>query len=469
MDTALHKIRRVVGERGLVSDPKRGEALLVDERGLYRGRAALIVQPASTDEVAEVVRICAGAGIGMVPQGGNTGYCGGATPDESGTQVLINMARMNRVREVDPINFTATVEAGVILADLHGAVLEHDLHFPLSMGSEGSCHVGGNLSTNAGGVAVLRFGTARDLVLGLEVVLPDGNVLNDLAGLRKNNTGYDLRDLFIGAEGTLGIITAAVVKLFPAPRDLHTALVAVDSVRSACNLLGAARAESGDSLTSFEYICGDTLDLVLRNIPGCTRPLDESHEHYVLLELGSPASPGTLAGAMERILENGMTQGVILDGVIAQSGAQRAALWRLRESIPEAEKHEGGSIKHDVSLAVSRIPEFMQRAPGAVADASPEGRISAYGHIGDGNVHFNVLPPAGSRDEQFRQCRGPAVSRAVHQLVVGMNGSFSAEHGIGRLKRADLETYKDPTALRLMKSLKAALDPHNLMNPGKIL
>ncbi len=465
---ALQRIRDAVGEAGIVDDEASRDAYLIDERRLYQGAAALIVRPASTEEVSEVMRICAEAGLQVVPQGGNTGYCGGATPDDADRQVLLCLGRMNGVRAIDPIGFTMTVDAGLVLARAQAAAEEHGLLFPLSMGSEGSCQVGGVLSTNAGGLAVLRYGTARELVLGLEVVLPDGEVIDGLTGLRKDNTGYDLKSLFCGAEGTLGIITAAVLKLFPMPRSRQTAFVAVESADAACRLLGEARRISTDAVTSFEYLTRASLELVLHHIEGTADPFDQPYEHYVLLELSSGQDEEALRAVIERVLMDGMEAGSVVDGVIAESGQQRSKLWRLREAIPEAEKHNGGAVKHDVSVTIDRIPEYLERAPARV-DAVTNCLYSTYGHIGDGNLHYNLLPPSGAEPEAFRQKHGAAISRAVHDLAVEMGGSFSAEHGVGKLKRGALEDYKSAPALAAMRAIKQALDPDGRMNPGKVL
>ncbi len=462
---ALDRIRNVVGARGVVEDESDRAAYLVDERRLYRGEAALIVRPADTREVSEVLSICHEAGLAVVPQGGNTGYCGGATPDDALRQVLVCLGRMNKVRSIDEVGFTMTVDAGLVLARAQAVAAEHDLLFPLSMGSEGSCQIGGMLSTNAGGLAVLRYGTARELVLGLEVVLPDGRVIEGLSGLRKDNTGYDLKSLFVGAEGTLGIITAAVLKLFPRPRSLQTAFVALPDADAACRLLGQARHQSADAVTSFEYIMRPSLDLVFANIDATADPLDEVYSHYVLLELSSGQSEQALREVTEQILMSGMEAGQILDGVIAESGQQRDKLWRLRESIPEAEKHEGGAVKHDVSVTIDRIPAYLQQAPSRIEAIAPC-RHSIYGHIGDGNLHYNLLPPPGS--PAFAPDVAQALSQAVHDLAVELGGSFSAEHGVGRLKKAALARYKDPSALETMRAIKKAIDPDGRMNPGKV-
>jgi FAD/FMN-containing dehydrogenase len=464
---ALQRIAAVVGPQGVV-DPADAEGMLVDERDLYRGRAASIVKPATTAECAAVIRICADAGLGVVPQGGNTGYCGGATPFDERGQVLLSTSRMNRIREVDPVGFTMTADAGVILAQAQRAAADEGLLFPLSLGAEGSCHIGGNLSTNAGGIAVLRYGTMRDLVLGLEVVLPNGRVLSELKALRKDNTGYDLKSLFVGAEGTLGVITAAVLKLFPAPRARQTVWLAVASPDAACRLLARARRDSGDQVVSAEYVSRRSLDLALRHIEGARDPLDAVYAHYLLLEFASADEEAVLRDKVERVLTGGIEAGEIDDGAVAESGAQREALWLLRERLPEAERRAGGSIKHDVSVRIPRIPEFLERVEPALAQIG-DFDVSVYGHIGDGNLHFNLRPPAGQGLESFRNRAAPALSRRVYDLVAELGGSFSAEHGVGVLKTEELERYAPPERLDVMRALKRALDPDGIMNPGKVL
>ena len=465
---ALTRIAAAVGPRGVVR-PEDAAPLLRDERGLYRGSAALVVRPASTEECAAVVRICYDARIGVVPQGGNTSYCGGATPfDGERRQILLSMSRMNRVREVDAVGFTMTAEAGVVLARAQDAAREQRLLFPLGMGSEGSAQIGGALATNAGGLTVLRYGTMRDLVLGLEVVLANGDVLSELKGLRKDNTGYDSKALFTGSEGTLGVITAAVLKLFPEPQARATAWVAVASIAAACRLLGRARRESGDQVVSAEYVSRRSLELVLRHVDGAREPLGSPAEHYVLLELASADADDALQAKLTRVLAAGLDAGEILDGTIAASEGQRRALWHLRERIPEAERRDGGSVKHDVSVRIARIAEFVALAEPALAALAPH-RLSIYGHVGDGNLHFNVLPPPGQSIDAFRLAHGAAFSTCVHEVAARLDGSFSAEHGVGILKVPELERYKSPAALALMRSLKAALDPHGIMNPGKLL
>ncbi len=464
----LQQLKNVVGAAGVVTDSIAQQAYLIDERQLYQGQAALVLRPDRVEQIAEILSLCNEHRIGVVPQGGNTGACGGATPFDAEHQIVISLDRLNRVREIDPVSFTMTVDAGVVLAKVQAAAADAGLLFPLSMGSEGSCQIGGNLSTNAGGLAVLRYGTARELVLGLEVVLADGRVLSELKGLRKDNTGYPITQLFMGAEGTLGIITGAVLKLFPAPVATETAWLAVNDVGAACQLLGLARQASGDALTSFEYVSGPSAALVLANIDGARAPLEDPHEHYVLLEFTSPDANSGLRQGLERVLEEGMEREWVVDGVLAESGPQRDALWRIRESIPEAEKHEGGVVKHDVSVPIAAIPEFTARAAAELGGLAPH-RLSLYGHVGDGNLHYNLLPPIGEDAAAFKAGPGVELSQAVHGLAVSMGGSFSAEHGVGILKAPDLLAYKSPVALDMMKMVKRSLDPHGIMNPGKIV
>jgi FAD/FMN-containing dehydrogenase len=463
----LERIAAIVGPRGVVA-PADAEALTRDERGLYAGAAALVVRPGSTAECAAVVRACFEAGLGVVPQGGNTSYCGGATPFDAERQVLLSMARLNRIREVDSVGFTLTAEAGVVLAAAQAAARESGLWLPLSMGSEGSAQLGGNLSTNAGGLAVLHYGMARDLVLGLEVVLPNGDVLSELKGLRKDNTGYDVKQLFVGAEGTLGVITAAVLKLFPEPRSRQTAWLAVSSLEAACRLLGRARRLSADEVTAAEYVSRASLELVLAHVEGARDPLETPHAHYVLLELASADDDIALHAKLERILVTGLEAGEVEDGVIAASDAQRAAIWGLRERVPEAERRAGGAVKHDVSVRIASLPVFAATAAAEIGRIA-EHRLSVFGHIGDGNLHFNVLPPRGVALEAFRARAEQALTRCVLDTAVGLGGSFSAEHGVGVLKTEELERYESPEALAVMRAVKAALDPKGIMNPGKVL
>ncbi|WP_374441238.1 FAD-binding oxidoreductase [Stella sp.] len=465
---ALDAIRAVVGPRGWIDDAADMARYLKDERGLFVGKAPAVVRPASTEEVAAVVRICAANDIAIVPQGGNTGLCGGSVPFEAGDAIVLSLGRMNRVRAVDPINYTITVEAGVILAELQAEADRHDRLFPLSLGAEGSCQIGGNLSTNAGGIQVLRYGNARDLVLGLEVVLPDGQVWNGLRGLRKDNTGYDLKHLFVGGEGTLGIITAAVLKLFPKPREVKTAFVALPGHRAALELFALARGASGDQLTAFELIPRIGLEFSARHVPGVTDPLDRPYPHYVLLEMSSSVPDGDIGQTMEKFLETAMERGLVLDGTVAASAQQAAQLWRIREGIVESQKHEGGSIKHDIAVPVSLVGDFLDEASRRVEERLPGIRVVAFGHIGDGNIHFNLSQPVGA-DTRAYLARWAEFNAIVHGVVAELNGSISAEHGIGRLKRDVLPDFKSALELELMRKVKRALDPKGIMNPGKVL
>ena len=465
---ALGAIRAIVGPKGWIDDAADMAPFLKDERGLFVGKAPAVVRPASTEEVAAIVRICAANGIAIVPQGGNTGLCGGSVPFETGEAIVLSLGRMNRVRAVDAINYTITVEAGVILAAVQAEADRNDRLFPLSLGAEGSCQIGGNLSTNAGGIQVLRYGNARDLVLGLEVVLPDGQVWNGLRGLRKDNTGYDLKHLFIGGEGTLGIITAAVLKLFPKPREVKTAFVALPGHRAALELFALARGASGDQLTAFELIPRIGLEFSARHVPGVVDPLERPYSHYVLMEMSSSVPDGDIGQTMEKFLEIAMERGLVLDGTVAASAQQATQLWRIREGIVESQKHEGGSIKHDIAVPVSLVGDFLDEASRRVEERLPGIRVVAFGHIGDGNIHFNLSQPVGA-DTKAYLARWAEFNEIVHQVVAGMNGSISAEHGIGRLKRDVLPDFKSALELDLMRRVKRALDPTGIMNPGKVL
>jgi D-lactate dehydrogenase (cytochrome) len=465
---ALEKIRAAVGPGGVLERAPDVESYLKDFRGLFRGQAALVVLPRSTAEVAAVLAICNEHGIGVVPHGGNTSYCGGATPDASGAQIVLALKRMNRVRRVEPLDFAITVEAGCVLRQVQEAAEAVDRLFPLSLGSEGSCQIGGNLATNAGGTAVLRYGMMRDLVLGLEVVLADGRVLDGLKNLRKDNTGYDLRNLFVGSEGTLGIITAACLRLFPKPLEHATAIAAVRDPGAAVEVLSALRAGSGDTVTTFELIPRLAVELTTRHIAGVSDPFAERYDWYVLIELTSSRAASGLAEALEERLTEAARAGEVLDAIIASSVRQRQAMWRMRETIPEAQRHAGASIKHDVSVPVSSIAEFIRQGSQWIEANVPDGQLIAYGHLGDGNLHFNIQQRPGASAESFLPRTDPA-HRAIHDLVASHGGSFSAEHGIGQLKLAELERYKDEISLEVMRALKRALDPRGILNPGKVL
>ena len=464
----IRRIRAVVGDKGCITDPEAIAPHLEEPRGLFHGRAAVLVRPARTDEVAAVVRLCAESGTAIVPQGGNTGLVGAAVPHAHGGEILLNLARMDRVRALDPDNDTITVEAGCILAKVQAAAAEADRLFPLSLAAEGSCQIGGNLSTNAGGTGVLRYGNARALVLGLEVVLPDGRVWDGLGALRKDNTGYDLKQLFIGAEGTLGIITAAVLRLFPRPRQVATALAGLADPASAVALLRRARAAVGEDITAIELMPRIAIAMTLAHIPGAVDPFSAPHDWYALIALSSARTGDGLRGDFETLVTAAHEDGLVDDAVIAASEAQTRALWALREGIPEAQKFEGASIKHDVSLPLSRVAAFIEEASRRVVAACPGTRPVAFGHVGDGNIHFNLSQPEDADPYDFLAQWEP-MNRIVHDLAIEMGGSFSAEHGIGQLKRAELRRYKPAVALDLMRALKSALDPDDIMNPGKVL
>jgi len=466
---ALQRIRALLGPAGCIDAPELTARFLTDFRGLYRGATPFVACPATTAEVAHVLALCNEARIAVVPQGGNTSYCGGATPSARGDQLVLALHRLNRIREVDAANFSLVAEAGCVLLDVQAAARSVDRLFPLSLGSEGSCQIGGNLSTNAGGLAAIRYGVARDLVLGLEVVLADGRVIDGLSSLRKDNTGYDLRDLFIGAEGTLGIITAASLKLFPQPRTIETAFVAVPGMQAAVDLLSRLREATGDCVTTFEYLPRIAVDFTVRHIPGVSDPLGAPHPAYVLCEVSTARRDARLRSVLEDALSAAMNRGEVIAATFAESIAQREALWRLRESVPEAQRHEGASIKHDVAVPVAALPAFLARAGTAVAQVAPTARLVAYGHVGDGNLHFNLSEPAGGGDHQGFLALQDAIGAAVHACVREFRGSISAEHGIGQLKRDLLARHKDPVALAAMRSIKQALDPRGILNPGKVL
>jgi FAD/FMN-containing dehydrogenase len=438
---------------------------LVEARGLYTGEALAVVRPRDRDEVAFVLRECASAGVPVVPQGGNTGLVGGGVPYGG---IVLSLGRLDRIREVDPVNATITVEAGCILKSVQDAAESAGYLFPLSLASEGSCRIGGNLATNAGGTAVLRYGTMRELTLGLEVVLADGRIWNGLKGLRKDNTGYDLRDLFIGSEGTLGIITAAVLKLFPRPKTRIVAFAGCSSPHAALDLFEDLRQRAGDQLTAFEFMPRFALEIVLKHAHGAVRPLAGDHAAYALIELSSPDPELHLRERLEKALEASLEKELIEDATIAASETQNAALWHLRESLSDVQGFEGGSIKHDVAVPVSDVADFIVAATRACEEALSGVRVCAFGHFGDGNIHFNLSQPV-SMDKPVFLAQWERFNRIVHDIVHAMNGSIAAEHGVGLIKRDELALYKDPVALDLMRTVKTALDPRNILNPGKVV
>ncbi len=464
MTTALDQLRTIVGPPGWLDQPADLEPYLGETRGRFRGQARAVVSPADTAQVAAVLAVCHKAGIPVTPQGGNTGLCGGAVPHGG---IVLSLRRLNHIRALDPADNSIIAEAGCVLADIQAAARAHDRLFPLSLGAEGSCQIGGNLATNAGGLNVLRYGNARELTLGLEVVLADGRIWDGLNRLRKNNTGYDLKNLFIGAEGTLGVITAAVLKLFPLPRDRQTALVALRDLDACLELLDRARAASDDAISSFELLPRLGLEFATQHVTGCDEPFDQPHDWCALLELSGALDRG-LRSSLESLLAAALDDGVIADAVLAASEAQSRSLWRLREGLVEAQRHEGGSIKHDVAVPVSRLPAFVHAATAAVEKALPGARVLAFGHVGDGNVHFNLSQPPGMDTGAFLE-HWELANRIVHDIVHQMGGSFSAEHGVGRLKRLEMARYKSPVELELMAEIKRLLDPMAILNPGKVL
>ncbi len=461
-------IRGVVGEPGLLTEPADTAPYVEDWRRLYRGRTPAVVRPASVAEIAAVVRLCTEARVPLVPQGGNTSMVGGATPAEDGSQIVLSLARMTRVRDLDRIDMTLTVEAGATLKAAQLAVAEAGCLLPLSISSEGSAEIGGVLATNAGGNNTVRYGNARDLVLGLEVVLADGSIWNGLRRLHKDNTGYALRQVFVGSEGTLGVITAAVLKLVPLPRDTAVALCALASAKAALELFTRFQAYDPSAVQAFEYISGAGMALVLKHIPGAVLPLAEPAAHYVLVELATPRCDGGMRALLEQVLEAALADGVVADAAIAESEAQRAALWRLREEQSEAQKREGASVKNDVSVPVSKVPAFIGAATAACERLIPGIRAAPFGHIGDGNIHFNLLQPEGADPAAFL-AQDHAIMDAVNGVVRTFDGSFSAEHGIGRLKPYMMPEWRGGVELDLMRRIKAAFDPLGILNPGKVL
>lgn len=460
---ALAAIRAAVGPAGVFEGEDRAP-FLSEWRGRWPGEAALIVAPESVEEIARVVRICAEHDVGVTPQGGNTGLVGGQIP--YGDEILLSLKRLNRIRAVSPLDNTMTVDAGVTLAAVQEAAKEAGRFFPLSIGSEGSCQIGGVISTNAGGVNVLRYGNTRDLVLGLEAVLPNGEVWNGLKRLRKDNTGYDLKQLFIGGEGTLGVVTGAVLKLFPLPSQVVAAFIGTSSADAAVALLSHAQGATGGLVTSFELMSRACLELVIRHIPDSRDPLDAPHPWYVLMEVS--ASGGDLRANVEALLESGLEKGLVADAALADSERQARAFWRMRHSMSEAINHEGLGARHDVSVPTADIPAFLRAADAEVEAAAPGARVIAFGHIGDGNVHYDVVPPMGAAKTALDE-RRKEIERRVYDVIARFNGSISAEHGVGRHKKDAIAARKSPVELAMMRAIKQALDPKGIMNPGKML
>ena len=461
--------RDAIGAANVLTDAHDTASYLTDWRRRYNGAACAVLRPANTQEVAAIVRLAVEHRIALVPQGGNTGLAGGATPDTSGAQAVVSLARLNRVRGLDPHNNTITVEAGVILAEVQARAQEAGRLFPLSLAAEGSCTIGGNLATNAGGTGVLRYGNARELCLGLEVVTPQGEIWDGLRGLRKDNTGYDLRDLFIGAEGTLGIITAAVMKLHPQPAARVTALAALEAPHAALDFLSLTQRFTGPLLTGFELMSDFCLRLVGKHFPQLRYPFDAPHRQIVLLELSDSESEEHARAIFERLMETALEDGLVADAVVAENLAQSRAFWDLREHIPLAQAEEGLNIKHDIAVPISRIGAFIDETDAAIAQAIPGVRMVTFGHLGDGNLHYNVQAPEGGDARAFLAQHQTPINRIVYDSVHKHGGSISAEHGLGQLKIDEAAHYKSAVEVRLMQAVKAALDPLGLMNPGKVL
>jgi FAD/FMN-containing dehydrogenase len=466
-DETIARFAAIVGDSHALRSPDLLAPYLVEPRDLFKGRTRLVLRPDSTAEVAAIMALASETRTPIVPQGGNTGLVGGQSP-RSEAEVVLSLSRMNRIRDVDPVGRTMVVEAGTILANVQAAADEAGLLFPLSLGSEGTCEIGGNLSSNAGGTAVLAYGNARDLCLGLEAVLPSGEILPGLRRLKKDNRGYDWKDLLIGAEGTLAVITAAVLKLFPKPAGREVAYVGLASPEKALRLLGRAEARAGRQLTAFELMGRRGMEFTLRHTPGARDPLAAAHPWYLLVEVSSQRWAEDARETMEAILGAALEEDLIEDAAIAQSLSDAATFWNMREAMSWAQKPEGGSIKHDVSVPVARVAEFLAAADAAVLAAIPDARIVAFGHLGDGNIHYNISQPEGADKAAFL-ARWTEVNAIVHGIVDGLDGSFSAEHGIGQLKRLELARTKNSVEMALMRSLKQTLDPYQILNPGKVV
>jgi FAD/FMN-containing dehydrogenase len=463
-----NRLASIVGAAHVLTGAENMARYVAEPRGYYQGNALAVVRPGSAAEVAAILRLANETLTPIVPQGGNTGLVGGQTPDESGREVVLSLERMDAIRGVDAAGATLVAEAGAILANVQDAAAEAGMLFPLSLGAEGSCRIGGNISTNAGGVAVLAYGNTRNLVMGMEVVLPTGEIWNGMRGLRKDNSGYDLKQLFIGGEGTLGIVTAAVLKLFPRPRGKAVAFIASAGAQETLGVLKLARDRAGGGLTAFEVIPRLGVQMVLDHMPGARDPFETLYPCYALLEFSSGVSEADAGATAEAALADGLAEGLVLDATIAASLDQANALWRIRHGLVEVQKCEGGSIKHDVSVAVEDVPAFIERASAAVLAVMADARPLPFGHLGDGNIHFNISQPRGMDTAAFR-ARAPEIHAAVYGVVAAFDGSIAAEHGIGRYKRALLATVKSDIELDMMRRIKRVFDPNNILNPGRVL
>ena len=464
----IQRLTDIVGADHALRDPDQQLPYLREMRDLYFGKSPLVLRPATVEQVSKCLALCNEARVAVVPQAGNTGLVGGQVPWERGDEIVLSIARLNKIRQVDAPGYSMTVEAGLTLAECQAAADKAGRFFPLSLPSEGSCRIGGNIGTNAGGVAVLAYGNTRQLIMGLEVVLADGRIVPGLKALKKDNTGYDLRDLFIGSEGTLGVVTAAVLKLFPKPAEKATAFVALPKLDAALDLFTLAQNTSLTNLTAFEFLSREGLEILVKNFPANRIPFDERYPWYILIEVSGARSDGQAGRELEAILTGAAEAGTIADAVIASSIAQATDFWRLREMMPEAQKPEGGSAKHDVSVPIAKLPEFIVRANAIVEKICPGARPVPFGHFGDGNIHYNISEPIGYGRDRFMKVAAE-INGAVHDLVHELRGSISAEHGIGRSKRDELPRFKSAVEMELMRGIKAVFDPNGILNPGKIL
>ncbi len=467
-DSVLQQFTDIVGANYALRDPLDQKKYLVEWRDLYRGVSPLVLRPGTAEEVSRILALASETKTAIVPQGGNTGLVGAQVPDSSNTEIVLSVDRLNKIRHVDPVGYAMTVEAGVILDAIHTAADDVDRLFPLTLGSQGSCTIGGNLSSNAGGTSVIAYGNARDLVLGLEVVLPTGEIINGLRSLRKDNAGYDMKHMFLGTEGTLGIITAAVIKLFPKPKATEVAFVGVESPEHALTLLERAKALAGGQLTAFEIMPRGLLEFNLRHVPGTREPVETVCPWYLLIEISVGSTEDAARTLMETLLEQGFEAGLVIDATISANVKQRQDFWKIRHEMSDVQKLEGGSIKHDVSLPVASVPEFLRRAIAVVEDMVPGSRPIPFGHMGDGNIHFNVSQPIGADRDAFLN-RWEEVNAAVHAITTEMGGSIAAEHGVGRLKRDLLPGVRSPVEMALMRRLKSMLDPAGILNPGRVI